>query len=95
MAGPAQYDRVGPGAVLLIVLLCVIWGVQQVAIKVAIHGGIPPLLQAGLRSAGSAVLVLLWTLRHRRAGWRLNRQPWQLRPRLSSSSISGRSCWRN
>ncbi|HLI13743.1 MAG TPA: DMT family transporter [Alphaproteobacteria bacterium] len=36
------------------------WGVQQVAVKVA-NGGISPLLQAGLRSAGAAILVFAWT----------------------------------
>ena len=33
---------------------------QQVAIKVAIAGGLPPVLQAALRSAVAAVLVCLW-----------------------------------
>ena len=36
--------------------LCAIWGFTQVAIKVG-NAGIPPFLQAGLRSAGSALLV--------------------------------------
>ena len=33
---------------------------QQVAIKVAIAGGLPPVLQAALRSAVAAVLICLW-----------------------------------
>lgn len=86
-AGPVQYDRVGPGAVLLIVVLCVIWGVQQVAIKVSIHGGIPPLLQAGVRSAGSAVLVLLWALFRRGHGWRLFARDRTLWPGLAIALI--------
>lgn len=42
--------------------LCAIWGVQQVAIKVA-NAGIAPVLQAGLRSAGAMLLVGLWCAR--------------------------------
>jgi drug/metabolite transporter (DMT)-like permease len=34
---------------------------QQVAIKVALDHGLPPALQAGLRSAGSAVCLGVWT----------------------------------
>jgi drug/metabolite transporter (DMT)-like permease len=53
----------GPAAFALMVLLCAIWGLQQIAIKVA-GAEIPPVLQAGMRSGIAAVLVLLW------AGWR-------------------------
>ncbi len=50
-------------AMAILVVLCASWGVQQVAIKVA-NEGISPLLQAGIRSVGAAVLVGLWmTLR--------------------------------
>ena len=49
----------GPAAFALMVLLCAIWGFQQVAIKIA-SAGIGPLLQVGLRSAIAAVLVFLW-----------------------------------
>lgn len=49
----------GPAAFALMVLLCAIWGFQQVAIKVA-AAGVGPLLQVGLRSAVAAVLVWLW-----------------------------------
>jgi drug/metabolite transporter (DMT)-like permease len=49
----------GPAAFALMVLLCAVWGFQQVAIKVA-SAGIGPLLQVGLRSAIAAVLVFLW-----------------------------------
>ena len=42
------------------VVLCTLWALNQVAIKVAI-AGIPPLLQAGLRSLGAAVLVWMWS----------------------------------
>ncbi len=46
----------------LVVLLscCSIWGLAQVAAKLTL-AEVPPLLQAGLRSAGAAVLLLLWS----------------------------------
>jgi drug/metabolite transporter (DMT)-like permease len=47
-------------AVSMLVVLCASWGLQQVSIKVA-NSGISPVLQAGLRSAVAAVLVLLWS----------------------------------
>lgn len=49
----------GTAAFALMVLLCAIWGMQQVAVKVA-NVEIPPILQAGLRSAIAALLVLGW-----------------------------------
>ncbi len=49
----------GPAAFALMVLLCAIWGFQQVAIKVA-GTAVSPLLQVGLRSGLAAVLVYLW-----------------------------------
>ena len=49
----------GPAAFGLMVLLCAIWGLQQVAIKVA-TAGISPILQAGLRSGIAALLVFAW-----------------------------------
>ncbi|MDQ0313797.1 DMT family transporter [Amorphus orientalis] len=48
-------------AVSLLVLLCASWGVQQVAIKLALVD-IPPLIQMGIRYAGAFVLVLAWAL---------------------------------
>jgi drug/metabolite transporter (DMT)-like permease len=49
-------------AVILMVVLCAIWGLQQVAIKSA-NVALPPVFQAGLRSAIAAVLVWLWAAR--------------------------------
>jgi drug/metabolite transporter (DMT)-like permease len=46
-------------AMAMLVVLCASWGLQQVAIKVT-NPGVPPLLQAGIRSAGSAVMLWLW-----------------------------------
>lgn len=47
-------------AVVLMVALCAIWGFQQVAIKSA-NASVPPVLQAGVRSAIAALLVWGWT----------------------------------
>lgn len=41
------------------VTLCAIWGFQQVAIKAAVDI-VPPILQAGIRSAIASVLVVVW-----------------------------------
>lgn len=46
-------------AIGLMVLLCAIWGLQQVAIK-STNGALGPMLQAGLRSTIAAVLVWGW-----------------------------------
>jgi len=46
-------------ALVLITTLCLCWGLYQVSVKVA-SIDIPPVLQAGLRSLGGALLVLLW-----------------------------------
>ena len=47
-------------AVAILVLLCALWGFTQVAIKLA-GTGFSPLGQAGLRSAGSALLLWGWS----------------------------------
>lgn len=54
------HTRLDATAATLMVLLCTLWALNQVAIKVAIPG-IPPVLQAGLRSLGGAALVWLWS----------------------------------
>ncbi len=46
-------------AMILMVVLCAAWGLQQVTIKLA-NAGISPALQAALRSVGAAILVLAW-----------------------------------
>lgn len=46
-------------SVFLLILLSASWGFNQVAIKVA-NQSIPPVLQAGIRSIGAAVLVMVW-----------------------------------
>jgi len=46
-------------AAAVVVILCLSWGFNQVAVKLAIHD-IPPLTQAAIRSLGAAVLVAAW-----------------------------------
>ncbi|HJV28791.1 MAG TPA: DMT family transporter [Aromatoleum sp.] len=46
-------------AVTLMVGLCTIWGLQQVAIKVA-SVGVSPMWQAGLRSLGATLVIWVW-----------------------------------
>lgn len=41
-------------------LLCTLWGIQQVASKVALEQGLPPALQAVLRSVIAGPLLVLW-----------------------------------
>jgi len=53
-----ELDRFAIG---LMVVLCSIWGVQQVAIKVA-NAGISPVWQAGLRSIGASTIIFLWAM---------------------------------
>lgn len=43
----------------LIIACCACWGLNQVAVKVA-NSGIPPMLQAGLRSTCSGILLMGW-----------------------------------
>ena len=57
LAPPATSVPAGPVA--LLALLCAIWGLQQVAIKVA-NTDISPVLQAGFRSQGAVVLLMAW-----------------------------------
>jgi drug/metabolite transporter (DMT)-like permease len=46
-------------AAAIVVVLCLSWGFNQVATKLAIHD-IPPLTQATIRSIAAALLVALW-----------------------------------
>jgi drug/metabolite transporter (DMT)-like permease len=51
--------RLGAWPVALLLLCCLVWGLNQVAIKVSV-AGVSPLLGAGLRSAVAAGLLWLW-----------------------------------
>jgi drug/metabolite transporter (DMT)-like permease len=80
-------QRIAPGAAAfgLMVLLCAIWGLQQVAMKFAVVE-ISPILQAGLRSGLGAVLVFAW------ARWRgiaLFAADQSLRPGLLAGLLFG------
>jgi drug/metabolite transporter (DMT)-like permease len=59
---PAPRTRLDAAAILLMIALCACWGFNQVAIKLA-GAGISPLLQAGLRSLGSGLLLWAWSAR--------------------------------
>ncbi|AGK47648.1 eamA-like transporter family protein [Burkholderia thailandensis MSMB121] len=59
VAGAPARPSLDLRAIGVMVLLCAIWGFQQVAIKSATHA-IPPMLQAGLRSAIAALGVWAW-----------------------------------
>src|SRR3546814_6676423 len=54
-----QHDTLDRTAVVILLLCCACWGLSQIAIKIA-NAGISPVLQAGLRSIGAAVLLLAW-----------------------------------
>ena len=46
-------------AMTILLVLCMSWGLQQVAIKVA-NRGISPLFQSGIRSAGATAFIWIW-----------------------------------
>ncbi|MBK9019407.1 MAG: DMT family transporter [Sulfuritalea sp.] len=75
----------GPAAFGLMVLLCAIWGFQQVAMKFA-SAEISPILQAGLRSGLGAVLVFAWS---RWRGVALFARDQSLRPGLLAGLLFG------
>jgi drug/metabolite transporter (DMT)-like permease len=52
----ARLDALAAGS---LVLCCLLWGLNQVAAKVAV-AEVPPLAQAAIRSLGAALLVFLW-----------------------------------
>jgi drug/metabolite transporter (DMT)-like permease len=62
-------DRLDLTAILLMLTLCALWGLNQVSIKVT-DGGISPVMQAGLRSLGAALLVWGWARWRGVALWR-------------------------
>ena len=45
----------------MLIVLCASWGVNQVTIKAG-NAGISPVLQGGLRSAGATFLVWVWMI---------------------------------
>ena len=47
-----------PGAVALMLMLCLSWGFNQIAVKLALPD-IPPMMQALIRSAGALPVILV------------------------------------
>jgi drug/metabolite transporter (DMT)-like permease len=64
MTSHARHTTLDARAIVLVVGCCLVWGMGQIAIKAALLGGLPPLLQAGVRSLIACALVLGW------AAWR-------------------------
>src|SRR4051794_27568068 len=58
LVGPSAGRPLSPGAVALMVMLCLSWGFNQIAVKLALPD-IPPMLQALIRSAGALPVGLL------------------------------------
>src|SRR5438445_460527 len=56
-----------PGAIALMLMLCLSWGFNQIAVKLALPD-VPPMLQALIRSAGALPVMLF-------AGWLRNAAP--------------------
>jgi drug/metabolite transporter (DMT)-like permease len=63
MSSPEEIKSAGrplsPGAVALMVVLCLSWAFNQIAVKLALPE-IPPLLQATIRSAGALPVLMLF-----------------------------------
>lgn len=62
MSSPATHHTTRPldaFAAAIVVVLCLSWGFNQVAVKLAIHD-IPPLIQAAIRSVVAALIVAAW-----------------------------------
>ena len=74
-----------PSAVALMLMLCLSWGFNQVAVKLALSD-IPPLLQGTIRSAGA--LPVLWLIAHFR-GVRIFARDGTLRAGLLAGVLFG------
>jgi len=57
-AVPSAGRPLSPGAVALMLMLCLSWGFNQIAVKLALPD-IPPMLQALIRSCGALVVLFL------------------------------------
>ena len=66
-SSPIRRPIDGP-AVLTAMVLCFIWGLQQVAIKAA-GLEVSPMMQVSIRSGAAALLVLLWNRFVSREAW--------------------------
>jgi drug/metabolite transporter (DMT)-like permease len=72
-------------AIIVAIFLCLTWGFNQVAIKLALPD-IPPLLQATVRSAGAAMIVAAWAWAR---GVPLFERDRTLRPGLLAGALFG------
>jgi drug/metabolite transporter (DMT)-like permease len=57
----SRQTHLDPRAIAILLLCCLLWGINQVAAKAALTE-IAPLLQAGLRSVVAGLLVWLWAM---------------------------------
>src|ERR1700712_4744107 len=55
---PSAERPLGPGAIALMLLLCLSWGFNQISVKLALPD-IPPMLQATIRSVVALPMLLL------------------------------------
>ena len=60
-ATPSAGRALSPGAIALMLMLCLSWGFNQIAVKLALPD-VPPMMQALIRSAGALPVMLF-------AGW--------------------------
>src|ERR1700737_3952458 len=58
LAIPPDGRPLSPGAVALMLMLCLSWGFNQIAVKLALPD-IPPMLQATIRSSGALIVLFL------------------------------------
>ncbi|HWK98051.1 MAG TPA: DMT family transporter [Pseudolabrys sp.] len=62
VASPPHHHTTRPldaMAIAIVMLLCLSWGFNQVAVKLALHD-VPPMLQATIRSVVAMILVMAW-----------------------------------
>src|SRR6476469_6955689 len=77
--------RLDPLAAAVVVVLCLSWGFNQVAVKLALHD-IPPLTQGAVRSVLAAVCVAIWC---RLRGMQLLTPDGTLLPGLAAGMLFG------
>ena len=83
---PTSHTRpLDAASMALVVLLCLVWGFNQPAIKLAIHD-VPPLIQCAIRSSLSIPIVWLWM---RWRGLPLNARDGTLVPGLIAGALFG------
>jgi len=58
--GELRNRDISAGPTVVIVLVCLVWGLNQVAIKFCLPD-IPPVMQVIIRSGGGLLMVLVWT----------------------------------